>query len=72
MRLVSYQRDLWVWMFPGVRRNRVVLAIAISCTLSLYKIIFFESFNYCLRHKILLAARAMAYKKPPTTVMTLR
>jgi len=23
VRLVSYQRDLGVWMFPGVRRNRV-------------------------------------------------
>jgi len=28
---------------------------------------FLESCDYCLRSKILLAAHAMAYKKPPTT-----
>jgi len=28
---------------------------------------FFELCNYCLRYKILLAACAMAYKKPPTS-----
>jgi len=37
VRLVSYQRDLGVWMFPGVRRVGFVLAISlkmhvISCT----------------------------------------
>ena len=37
VRLVSYQRDLGVWMFPGVRRVSFVLAISlkmhvISCT----------------------------------------
>jgi len=37
VRLVSYQRDLGVWMFPGVRKVRFVLAISlkihvISCT----------------------------------------
>jgi len=37
VRLVSYQRDLGVWMFPGVRRVGFVLAIllkmhVISCT----------------------------------------
>jgi len=37
VRLVSYQRDLGVWIFPGVRRVGFVLAISlkmhvISCT----------------------------------------
>jgi len=30
VRLVSYQRDLGVWMFPGVRRIRFLLAIALK------------------------------------------
>jgi len=30
VRLVSYQRDLWVWIFPGVRRLRFLLAIALK------------------------------------------
>ena len=29
MRLVSYQRDLGVWMFPGVRRTWFLLAIVL-------------------------------------------
>jgi len=30
VRLVSYQRALGVWMFPGVRRVRFLLAIALK------------------------------------------
>jgi len=30
VRLVSYQRDLGVWMFPGVRRVWLLLAIALK------------------------------------------
>jgi len=30
VRLDSYQRDLGVWMFPGVRRTRFLLAIALK------------------------------------------
>jgi len=30
VRLVSYQRDLGVWMFPGVRQVRFLLAIALK------------------------------------------
>jgi len=30
VRLVSYQRDLGVWMFPGVRRIRFLLAISLK------------------------------------------
>jgi len=30
VRLVSYQRDLGVWMFPGVRRIGFLLAIALK------------------------------------------
>jgi len=36
VQLVSYHRDLGVWMFPWVRRKGILLAIAISCMLSLY------------------------------------
>jgi len=36
VRLVSYQRNLRVWIFSGVRRNVFLLAIVISCMLSLY------------------------------------
>jgi len=32
--LVSYQRDLGVWMFPGVRRVGFLSAISIRCMLS--------------------------------------
>jgi len=34
--LVSYQRDLGVWIFPGVRRKGFLLTISIRCMLSLY------------------------------------
>ena len=30
MQLVSYQRDLGVWVFPGVKRVRFLLAIALK------------------------------------------
>jgi len=36
VRLVSYQRDLGVWMFPGVWRKGFLLAILIRYTPSLY------------------------------------
>jgi len=64
VRLVSYQRDLGVWMFPGMRRVWFLLAIALKLNavfVPLYLFIyFFESYDYCLRCKILHAARAMA------------
>jgi len=72
VRLVSYQRDLGVWMFPGVRRVRFLLAIALKLNALFVPFFFFfffffsfffsffESYDYCLRYKILHAARAMA------------
>jgi len=51
VRLVSYQRDLGVWMFPGVRRIRFLLAIALKLnavfvTLFFFFFFFFESCDY--------------------------
>jgi len=36
VRFISYQRDLGVWIFPGMRRKGFLLAISIRCTPSLY------------------------------------
>jgi len=36
VRLVSYLTNLGVWMFPGVRRKGVSLALSIRCMPSLY------------------------------------
>jgi len=62
--LVSKQRDLGVWMFPGVRRVRFLLAIALK--LNAVFVPFFFSFFF-LNHmiivlwaKILHAAYSMA------------
>jgi len=43
VQLVSYQRDLGVWMFPGVRRIRFLLAIALK--LNPVFVPFFNFFN---------------------------
>ena len=66
MWLVSDQWDLGVWMFPRVRRVQFLLAIALKLNavfvpffLFLF-FFFFESYDYCLRYKILHAARTMA------------
>jgi len=65
VRLVSYNRDLGVWMFPGVRRVRFLLAIALK--LNAVFVPFFFFFLFFLKHmiivlgyKILHAAYAMA------------
>jgi len=52
VRLVSYQRDLGVWMFPGVRRVQFLLAIAVK--LNAFFVPFFfsfllESYDYCFK-----------------------
>jgi len=67
VRLVSYQRDLGVWMFPGVRRRGFLLAIALKLNavfvpffFLFFFFFFFESYDYCLRYKILHAAGGMA------------
>jgi len=45
VRLVSYQRDLGVWIFPGVRRIRFLLAIVLKlnavCVPSFFFFFFF-------------------------------
>jgi len=46
VRLVSYQRDLGVWMFPRVRRVRFLLAIALKLNDGFVPF-FLESYNYC-------------------------
>jgi len=59
--------DLGVWILPGVRRVRFLLAIALKPNAVFvpffsfsFSFSFFESYDYCLRYKILHAARAMA------------
>jgi len=51
-------------MFPGVRRTRFLLAIALKVNAVFvpffFFFFFFESYDYCLRYKILHAARTMA------------
>jgi len=52
VRLVSYQRDLGVWMCPGVRRIGFLLAIAVKLNAVLvpffffFYLFFFESCDY--------------------------
>ena len=41
MRLVLYQRALGVWMFPGVRRTRFLLAIALKLNAVFVPFFFF-------------------------------
>ena len=41
VRLVSYQRDLGVWMFPGVRRIGFLLAIALKLNAVFVPFFFF-------------------------------
>jgi len=65
VRLASYKRDLGVWMFPGVRRVRFLLAIALKFHAVFVPFVFF--FFFFLNHKIIVlgykvlhAAYAMA------------
>jgi len=51
VRLVSYQRDLGVWMFPGVRRVGVLLAIALKLNAGFVP--FFFSSSFFLNHVII-------------------
>jgi len=44
VRLVSYQRDLGVWMFPGVRRIGFLLAIALKLNALFVPFFFFFFF----------------------------
>jgi len=44
--LVSYQRDLGVWMFPGVRRIGVLLAIALKLNAVFLPFSFFFLFLF--------------------------
>ena len=65
MGLVSYKRELEVWMFPGVRRVRFLLAIALKLN-AVFVPSFFFFFHFLnnmiivLEYKILHAAYAMA------------
>ena len=43
--LVTYQRDLGVWMFPGVRRVRFLLAIALKLHAVFVPFFFFFFLN---------------------------
>jgi len=55
VRLVSYQRDLGVWMFPGVRRVRFLLAIALKLNAGFVPFVFFFLlfFFFFLNHVII-------------------
>jgi len=62
VRLVSYQRDLGVWMFPGVRRVQFLLAIVLKLNALFVPFFFLFFWNHMiivLRYKILHAADAM-------------
>jgi len=61
VRLVSYQRDLGVWMFPGVRRVWFLLAKALKQnTVFVHFFFFLKHITIVLGYKILHAAYAMA------------
>jgi len=53
VRLVSYQRDLGVWMFPGVRRTWFLLAIALKLNAGFVTFFFFFFFFFFLNHVII-------------------
>jgi len=69
MRLVSYKRDLGVWMFPGVKRLPFLLAIVLELNAVLvpFFFFFFESYDYCFRVHNLACSLRYGIKKPPTT-----
>ena len=72
VRLVSYQRDFGVWMFPGVRRIGFLLAIALKLNAVCVPFFFFfffifESYDYCFRVQNLACSLRYGIKKPPTT-----
>jgi len=50
VRLVLYQRDLGVWIFPGVRRAQFLLAIALKLNAVFVPFSFF--FLFFLNHMI--------------------
>ena len=50
VRLVSYHRDLGVWMFPSVRRTQLMLALALK--LNAVFVPFFSLFSF-LTHVII-------------------
>jgi len=71
VQLVSYQRDFGVWIFPGVRRVRVLLAIALKLNdvfLPFFFFFFFfifESYDYCFRVQNLACSLHYCIKKTP-------
>jgi len=68
VRLVSYQRDLGVWMFPGVRRIWFLLAIALKLNAVFVPFFFFfESYDYCFKVQNPACSLRYGIKKPPTT-----
>jgi len=48
VRVVSSQRDLGVWMFPGVRRTQFLLAIALKLNAVFVPFFFFFFFSLIL------------------------
>jgi len=46
VQLVSYQRDLGVWMFPGVRRVRLLLAIGLKLNAVFVPFFYFFIFYF--------------------------
>ena len=68
MRLVSYKRDLGVWMFPGVKRLPFLLAIVLELNAVLvpFFFFFFESYDYCFRVHNLACSLRYGIKKTPS------
>jgi len=48
VRLVLYQKDLGVWMFPGVRRIGFLLAIALKLNAVFVPLFFFSFLNHVI------------------------
>jgi len=68
LRLVSYQRDLGVWMFPEVRSVRFLLAIALKLNavfVPFFSFFFFESYDYCFRVQNLACSLRYGIKMTP-------
>jgi len=65
--LVSYQRELGVWMFPGVRRVRFLLAIVLKLNVGFVPFFFF--FFFFLNHMHLVKVQSL---HPPSPLHTRR
>jgi len=69
VRLVSYPRDLVVWMIPRVRRVRFLLAIVLKVNAVFVPFLsFFEFYDYCFKVQNLACSSSYGIKIPPIPV----